>query len=840
MFKEITGYEPYPWQRRLYNMFVNGNIPDILDIPTGLGKTSIICIWLIALYNYRINNTKTRIPLRLVYIVDRRVIVDQASDEVKKIQLKIKDVMGDKMCLNVSTLRGGGGMADSREWLKNPNSPAIIIGTVDMIGSRLFFSGYGISNKVKSFYAGLLGQDSLIILDETHLSPALDKSLQDMKTISQNVKEEIFPPKICLMSATQDSSNNKNRFKLDDDDLHNSEIKKRYKAEKHLHLVNIEDNNIPSTIAEYAQGKKGRILIYLQKPKDVQSVKEIIEKKHKAVMLTGTLRGWERDALIEDDTYKSFLSSGKYDKEDPLFLISTSAGEVGVDFDADHMLCDITTFDSLVQRLGRVNRTGGRISDITVIYSDKLIKKNNSISAQLKKTKDLFEDMIENDTYNASPYNIARINAEDKKEASTPKPEMQPLTKEVLDMWAMTSIYDKYPSRPAVHYWLRGKPEYQIPDTYVAWREDTKYLAKVSEEKIEDVLESYRILSHEIARNNSDEVYKLLKNIKPKNGQDHIIIIDQNGRCSIKRVGEVVKDDLNFATILLSPDMGGLDKDGFLSTRGKNVKDVADEEPMTRKSNNKEKIRTIVSKNRTRLIVTYDSGDPKMVRQINKERDEEDLQVLEDVNRQMKMVSTVPINIDEEDNSILREIRYYVRNSDHQQAMSQKEQTVEDHLNAVRDVAVTITHNMDLDKNLKDAIIIASKYHDVGKRRKHWQDCMHVKGDTALAKTGHKKNPLNMGGFRHELASIIDVKDSIDDHAEKDLILHLIAAHHGWARPCFKPNALIDYDKKRELNETLRRYSLLQDRFGHWGLAWLESIVRGADWQASDIQDKSQ
>ena len=35
--------------------------------------------------------------------------------------------------------------ADNREWLEDPAAPAIIVGTVDMIGSCLLFEGYGVS-----------------------------------------------------------------------------------------------------------------------------------------------------------------------------------------------------------------------------------------------------------------------------------------------------------------------------------------------------------------------------------------------------------------------------------------------------------------------------------------------------------------------------------------------------------------------------------------------------------------------------------------------------------------------------------------------------------------------
>ncbi len=73
--------------------------------------------------------------MRLVYVVDRRTVIDQATTIAEAIQKNLGD---DRLC--VSTLRGQ--LADNRDWVEDPSRPAIVIGTVDMVGSRLLFSGY--------------------------------------------------------------------------------------------------------------------------------------------------------------------------------------------------------------------------------------------------------------------------------------------------------------------------------------------------------------------------------------------------------------------------------------------------------------------------------------------------------------------------------------------------------------------------------------------------------------------------------------------------------------------------------------------------------------------------
>ncbi|MGC4083733.1 MAG: DEAD/DEAH box helicase family protein [Vicinamibacterales bacterium] len=151
----------FPWQEALLARFIAGNIDRALDIPTGLGKTAVMAIWLVAYA------TSRRVPRRLVYIVDRRAVVDQATTVAEKLRTLVAGDpafrqalgLGDRD-LSISTLRGQ--HTDNRQWLEAPSLPAIIVGTVDKIGSALLFRGYGVSSKMRAYHAGLLGADSLI------------------------------------------------------------------------------------------------------------------------------------------------------------------------------------------------------------------------------------------------------------------------------------------------------------------------------------------------------------------------------------------------------------------------------------------------------------------------------------------------------------------------------------------------------------------------------------------------------------------------------------------------------------------------------------------------------
>ena len=83
--------------------------------------------------------------------------------------------LGDRP-LPISTLRGR--HADNREWMAGPAASAIVVGTVDMVGSRLLFEGYGVSRRMRPYAAGLLGCDTLVMLDEAHLARPFERLLQ--------------------------------------------------------------------------------------------------------------------------------------------------------------------------------------------------------------------------------------------------------------------------------------------------------------------------------------------------------------------------------------------------------------------------------------------------------------------------------------------------------------------------------------------------------------------------------------------------------------------------------------------------------------------------------------
>src|SRR5687768_2307052 len=115
-FRDLTGHEPMSWQVRLYRDHfapdATKDLPPVIDLPTGLGKTMVIAIWLIA------RAVNPLLPRRLIYVVDRRTVVDQATDITKdKVAANYAKSGLPGQCPAISTLRGQ--LADNREWSRD-------------------------------------------------------------------------------------------------------------------------------------------------------------------------------------------------------------------------------------------------------------------------------------------------------------------------------------------------------------------------------------------------------------------------------------------------------------------------------------------------------------------------------------------------------------------------------------------------------------------------------------------------------------------------------------------------------------------------------------------------
>jgi hypothetical protein len=163
-----------------------------------------------------------------------------------------------------------------------------------------------------------------------------------------------------------------------------------------------------------------------------------------------------------------------------------------------------------------------------------------------------------------------------------------------------------------------------------------------------------------------------------------------------------------------------------------------------------------------------------------------------------------------------------------------------EHNTAAADMARRLTAKLGLPADLADAVVQACARHDLGKKKPQWQKAIGNPNGAPLAKSAKTGfDHTATAGYRHELGSLLEAArdPALTAHPHRDLILHLVAAHHGHARPGFDPEAFeilpLHGDCRAAVREAELRFARLQREFGWWQLAYLESLVKCADALAS-------
>lgn len=852
-FAELTGHEPLSWQWRLFEEWTTtGTIPPVIDLPTGLGKTMVMAIWLIARTSHF-----DKVPTRLVYVVDRRTVVDQATELAQKLRCNSGQ---DKLA--ISTLRGQ--LADNREWSADPSRPAIIIGTVDLIGSALLFSGYRSSYKRRPLEAGLLGQDSLLVLDEAHLSKPFEKLVTSISALQGSHGR---PMRVVRMSATTDGAGQE-RFALEESDLSDKTIEQRLTAKKRLTIETTDNvtHSIATAAGRIASGNPGsRIVIFVKSPKDVSAVRAALVKMHNSresriAVLTGTMRGLERDELVApptaDDQHarrvmQRFLNPANDPSLGECFLVSTSAGEVGFDLNADHLVGDPAPLDAWIQRLGRVNRRGS--GDATVV----LVSHNAPADETPFEWACVAASQLLTRVVDVSPKGLAAfkrgLTQEQVDQASSPKPTTVELTDILLDTWSMTSIIEPIPGRPAVAPWLRGIADH-LPSTTIAWRAelDLPGFDALDVDTIAEWFDTHRVLTHEtLAVPTGDAAkwfadrWKALPDGLKAGLRSKRVIIDRAGLTPLKvetlieqlsrKGGEAA---IRNAHLILPASFGGIE-------RGKGLLEAsAPEVPQNEKDRSLDEQRVAQADRAVAAdVADIAPGRPRLrVLETTLDGGQQDLSSIGGGEGRAKSVA-LRIQLESDDDRTVRLISYVPRREKPELGSGEPE-TLKAHVGKVRNAVDRILNGLSVPEDITRAAQLAADFHDHGKARDRWQRLLvfprhYVKPNETMGKSGGemKRDPR---GYRHEFGSM---REFIDAHAGAlddnvfDLAMHLIAAHHGRGRPHFAKGGFDPEceDRTDQIHiGSVRRFARLQRKYGWWYLAWLENLLRCADALASN------
>ncbi len=409
----------FDWQKRLATeVLTQDRWPDVIRIPTGCGKTSVLdlAVFDLALQASRKAQDRTA-SRRICFVIDRRLVVDEVTDHAQRIlravlkgakgSNRVMKAVADRLAelaadgaqpLRLVRLRGGVYRDDG--WAADPLTPTIIVSTVDQVGSRLLFRGYGVSQRNLPVHAGLLAFDTRIILDEAHLSAVFTDTLDSIRHFQKLAETSPLPDgrllTVTRMSATAGSS--AHPFDLAPNDRNDARLKPRLEASKPALLVSVKVEAITKKLRDEqprkareqerqnrlalaneivaqarrhagieggtAQPNAPRVIgVVVNRVATARHVFEQLQKLDttgsKALLLTGRIRPFDRDRLLEE-WLPRIHADREQDPEETIFVVATQTVEVGANLDFDALVTEAAPLDALRQRFGRLDRLGRR------------------------------------------------------------------------------------------------------------------------------------------------------------------------------------------------------------------------------------------------------------------------------------------------------------------------------------------------------------------------------------------------------------------------------------------------------------------------------------------------
>ena len=628
-------------------------------------------------------------------------------------------------------------------------------------------------------------------------------------------------------------------------------MEQRLSARKRLEVTELDaGTNLAESLAERAAEigctvPVSRVLVCCDRRGDAVEVKGLIDKEcrrkrssgeideeHASELLVGARRVRERADLERWLDERGFLGAAGEGPSAPVFLVATSAGEVGVDLNADHMVCDLVAYERMVQRLGRVNRRGGAHREATV---DVLALPPESKDKAPKDAKERAESDYrarlaalrrlpggEDGRLDASPGAIVEMKAKHPdvvRDATTRVPLHPELSRPLLDAWSMTSLRH-HEGRPEVAPWLRGWENDDEPQTSVVWR---KYLpcVRVGDETtlppsmVADYFRVAPLHATERLEAASGRVLDwMLKRWGPvaRRPEDHALSIGSHeivavviDRASEHRAHLTLRELRQLAVPARSLEKGDLRqrnrhkaewKDRHLpgatlvadirlcGVRDGMLDEKCDIEAVTADADEGWREAKDPAADGSRPLVGF------LVEEVEGGEDEEGLELPD--RGEWRHVRTFETSFDAGGvaRSGLAVFKWPDDPSDEDsRSVLSAPQSLHEHAAQVAEHARALVQRLELPADEAEALVTAARLHDDGKEAERWQNAMNAPRDDGrpYAKTSGGGNPQLLEGYRHEFGSLLKAEEQDLPNDTRDLILHLIAAHHGNARPTISP-----------------------------------------------------
>jgi CRISPR-associated endonuclease/helicase Cas3 len=400
-----------------------------------------------------------------------------------------------------------------------------------------------------------------------------------------------------------------------------------------------------------------------------------------------------------------------------------------------------------------------------------------------------------------------------------------------------------------VQYWLRGVIDDEQAQTTFVWRTELNHFdfTNQSEKFLADLATTIPVQPRERAVVATFRAEKLLGELAKKHPQRPFVIIDPSGEAKAFKLASFTDDkikremfaQLAYVTLILPSNIGGLDADGNPDAKGANSSDVVHREEWTR------------------YLITRREEKDFLIRQLNVENAPEQIfptlqESLREIGGKGVFVNRAAVHSifdaeDDERQTYVACFHYRAKSdaftsdeADDQSSLDLAPRTVSQHDKDVERYGRDLAQKIGLPDALIEVLAASGFRHDLGKARDWWQKAIGNFTTEYFAKSNNSSFDHSFNqGYRHEFGSLVESLEDelLKGHDQRDLILHLIASHHGYARPHF-PERAFDRNQPRPLNqqiahEALLRFNRLQRQYGWWQLAYLEAVLKAADALAS-------
>lgn len=938
----------FGWQTRLLQQIVNERAwPRILDLPTGVGKTTCIDIALFALaLDAQEDPTRRWCPRRIAMVVDRRVVVDQVAERGRKLLRALVDKDAKPVArevaarlrslskesdepLGVFTLRGG--MPKDDGWARTPDQPLILASTVDQLGSRLLMQGYGVSNGMKPVHAGLLSNDVLILLDEVHLSQPFAETLEALSHL--RVKFTKTPPVAArfhraFLSATPGKTSG-SFFQLNEDDKKiESPLGPRLHAVKPVRLLEVEDRPaLELKCVDEAREliKRHNVMaVVVNRVASASTVmcqlREALGDQVDVALLTGRMRPLDRDAALRSLRARIMTGRDRARVEKKLIVVGTQCIEAGADFDFDALVTEAASLDALRQRFGRLDRLGQYQKAEGIILRDKSVKNDDPVYGEgISKTTAWIKARLTKKT-KAIDFGVLALPlppGDELKELLAPSEHAPVLLPAYLDLWLQTSPAPVV--IPDVSLWLHG-PKSGPADVQVVWRTDLSEddLNAAVEAKEGDLAKELPTLIVAAVRPSSLEAISLPFGVARRWLSGDVVVgdipdvegvISENGEPQLSKLMLRWKGDdsevISTAalrpgdTIVVPATRGGI-RDGCFEPGSRSaVLDLAEQAALFGRGQPVLRLKENVLAQWALSLPVGDLQEARSALKSLAERTEQTswrkiwLEALAHSKKSIVVNAMEPWSVMQGRRIGPGMLRAFLQTDDTIEDGVELTTDDDDSFHAGRPVTLS-KHSTDVEVfargyakaaglpvALAEDVALAGWLHDVGKADRRFQILLRsgseidfFKDETPWAKSAmppgakssHRlaqRKSKYPKGARHEVQSVAMIEKHLDAVKAKahdiDLVLHLVASHHGYCRP-FAPVVIdcspVEVELPNHMSKTFGtigfgltsskhelhrldapladRFWRLVEKYGWQELCWFEAILRLADHRASE------